>query len=105
MNDENPQKEKQYDECIKISLNICSLLFAITGPLLFFIAPFSFMVFDKPTMSNALGFFIIACFFLTPILMIICGCKMWSCYKCKQYKKSIMFCCIPLPILLFLFSI
>jgi len=89
---------------MKIFLNICSTIFAIIGPLLFFIAPFfSFCLVDSPK-PMPLCLTITACVFLTPISMIFCGCKMWAYYKSKQYKKSLIFCCIPFILLLFLFN-
>jgi hypothetical protein len=85
----------------KIYLNICSVVFVILIPLLLRAAFFSFMLVRNINSRFFIWTFIIG-FFLAPVFTIVCSCRMWVCYKRKQYGSSVMWSLSPFLYLLFL---
>lgn len=74
-------------------------IYLILFPFFFYIALLSGMIFDKPTMTVALGLWIMFMLFWIPLSMPISIYLAWSYYFKDQYTKSRYFC--GLPILVF----
>lgn len=84
--------------CSKICGTICTLLYLILSPFLFYMALLSSMIFAKPSMTIPVGLSIMALIFCIPLSMLISIYLIWSRYNRKEYKKSLLFCALPFSI-------
>lgn len=93
-NDLSPKKQRMAKRCGFIS----TLLYLLLFPMLFYFSLFSFMAFDNPHMTIALGSTYIFLFLSIPLSIPTAIFFIWLKYSRGEYQKSLVFCTLPLLI-------
>lgn len=82
-------------------VTVWTCLYIIFFPLIFWMALWSILIFDSPSITALIGIPIICAFLCVPLSMLVSVWKMWSHYFHKQYQKIHWFCALPFFMLLF----
>lgn len=82
-----------------------TVIYCILFPFLFYMAMFSAMVFDNPSISTTMGLSVMGVVFLIPLSIPVSIYFMWSSYFKRRYKKFWFFCRLPPIILLVVLSL
>jgi hypothetical protein len=86
-------------------VTVWTCLYVIFFPLIFWMALWSILIFDSPSITALIGIPIICAFLCVPLSMLVSIWKMWSHYFHKQYHKIHRFCALPFFMLLFAISV
>ncbi len=110
----NSEHESVGDQVIEISfeqkksrrfVTVWTCLYVILFPFVFWMALWSILIFDSPSITVFIGIPIICAFLCLPLSMLVSIWKMWSHYFHKQYPKIHWFCALPFFMLLFAISV
>ena len=82
-------------------VTIWTCLYVIFFPLIFWMALWSILIFDSPSISVFIGIPIICAFLCVPLSMLVSIWKMWSQYFHAQYEKLYWYCALPFFVFLF----
>ena len=82
-------------------VTVWTCLYVIFFPLIFWMALWSILIFDSPSITALIGIPIICAFLCIPLSMLVSIWKMWSEYFHAQYEKLYWFCALPFFVLLF----
>ncbi len=106
----NTKNESAEDHEIEVSpeqkkarrfVTVWSCLYVVFFPLICWMALWSILIFDSPSITIFIGIPIICAFLCVPLSMLVSIWKMWSHYFNKQYSKIHWFCALPFFMLLF----
>ena len=86
-------------------VTVWTCLYVIFFPLIFWMALWSILIFDSPSITAFTGILIVGAFLCVPLSMLVSVWKMWSHYFHKQYHKIHWFCALPFFMLLFAISV
>ncbi len=86
-------------------VTVWTCLYVISFPLVFWMALWSILIFDSPSITVFIGIPIICAFLCIPLSMLVSIWKMWSYYFHNQYRKIYWFCALPFFMFLFAISI
>ncbi len=86
-------------------VTVWTCLYVILFPLIFWMALWSILIFDSPSITALIGIPIICAFLCVPLSMLVSIWKMWSHYFHKQYYKIHWFCALPFFMFLFAISV
>ena len=86
-------------------VTVWTCLYVIFFPLIFWMALWSILIFDSPSITALIGIPIICAFLCVPLSMLVSVWKMWSHYFHKQYHKIHWFCALPFLYFCLLFQL
>jgi hypothetical protein len=75
-------------QTIKPMLIAWTIIYLLSFPFIFWMALWSMLIFDKPSMTVPIGLTIVFLFLCVPLAMIVSIWQMWSKYRKAKYSQA-----------------